>query len=114
MADSALPPSRFGSGFTAGHNSSTGRGAPAAAGPSPAPAVSRLAVVTFTASLALGLVVAPLTLPLSFVAHRQVVDTGRSGGGLAKASMAISGIYLVVGVVVMGLYVYRVHLSAGQ
>lgn len=88
--------------------------APATSGPSPSPAGNRLAAVAFVASLLFGLVVAPLTLPLSFVAHRQAVDAGQGASGLAKASMVISGIYLVLGAVVMALYVYRTHIGAGR
>lgn len=114
MANSALPPSRFGSGFTVGESSSSIPAAPATSGPSPSPAGNRLAAVAFVASLLFGLVVAPLTLPLSFVAHRQAVDAGQGASGLAKASMVISGIYLVLGAVVMALYVYRTHIGAGR
>lgn len=113
LADSALPPSRFRPGFTVGDTPVPVPGAPVAADSEPAAGVNRLAVVTFVATLALGLVVAPLTLPLAFVAHRRVAETGHGGAGLAKASMVISGIYLAVGVVVMALYVYRAHTGTG-
>lgn len=68
--------------------------------------VNRLAAASFAAALFLGLVIAPLTLPLSYVAQRQIRVSGESGASLARAATVISAVYLVVGLVVVGLYVH--------
>lgn len=110
MADSAVPPSKFGAGFTTGSATAP---PPAPVSPRPGSAVlnqaaplNKLAVGTFVAALFLGLVVAPFTLPLALVAQRQIQDSGESGAGLARAAVIISGVYLIFGVVVLGLYFY--------
>ncbi len=68
--------------------------------------VNRLAAASFVAALFLGLVIAPLTLPLSYVAQRQIRTSGESGASLARAATIISAVYLVIGLVVVGLYVH--------
>ncbi|OBF48765.1 DUF4190 domain-containing protein [Mycolicibacterium monacense] len=106
MADSTLPPGRFGAGYI----SDGATWAPAAGftAPelSPAPPLNRLAVATFVTTLVFGLATALFTLPLSYVAHRQIETSGQGGSGLARAAMVISGVYVVVGAVVVGLYLY--------
>ncbi|KUI39021.1 DUF4190 domain-containing protein [Mycobacterium sp. GA-2829] len=106
MADPTLPPGKFGAGYVAGG----AKGGPAAVftAPtvSPAPPLNRLAVATFVTTLVFGLVAALFTLPLSYVAHRQIEASGESGSGLARAAMVISGLYLLIGFVVVGLYLY--------
>lgn len=106
MADPTLPPGRFGAGYISGGATgapATGFTAPALP---PAPPLNRLAVATFVTTLVFGLAAALFTLPLSYVAHRQIETLGQSGSGLARAAMVISGLYLVIGLVVVGLYLY--------
>lgn len=103
MADSALPPGRFGAGYTVGGMTPA---PPAAPAPPLARRLNRLAAATFGAALFFGLVVAPFTLPLSYLAQRQVQASGQDGAGLAKAAMLISALYLVIGAVVIVLYIY--------
>lgn len=108
MADSALPPSRFGAGHTSGNASST----PVLQA---ARRLNPLATVSFAAALVLGLVAAPVTLALSYVAQRQIRTSGHSGAALAKAAMFISVVYLVIGIVVIGLHFYLTGgLGAGR
>jgi len=116
LTDSALPPSRFGAGFAAGKPTSSLASpvVPSAPAPPPGPDLNKLAVVTFVATLLLGLVVAPLTLPLSYLADRQIQASGQSGAGLARASMIISSVYLMIGAVVIGLYIYLRAANAVQ
>lgn len=108
LADSTLPPSMFGAGFTSGS---------AAQAPSPydVPAstvslqetgLNRLAVISFVGALILGLIAAPVTLPMSMYAHRRIRQSGGGGARLAFAAMVISAVYLVIGVVVVLLYVF--------
>lgn len=106
MADPTLPPGRFGAGYISGGATwapAAGFTAPAV---SPGPPLNRLAVATFVMTLVFGLPAALFTLPLSYVAHRQIETSGQSGSGLARAAMVISGVYVVIGVVVAGLYLY--------
>ncbi len=107
MAQESLPPSRFGTGYTAGVSHSL----PAAAsGPVAAP-LDKLAAVTFIAALLLGPLATALTLPLSCVAIRRIGDSQKSGAWLARAALMISGVYLVLGVAVAGLYWYVAFVS---
>jgi hypothetical protein len=118
MADSPLPPSRFGAGYTVG-------AAPPSQPPVPGSAVSAssappqvsdggavgvavaefnsLAAAAFLLVLLLGPFVAPVTMPLGLLARRQISQTPQSGGGLATATVAISCAYLAVGVVLVAL-----------
>ena len=106
MEESALPPSRYGARhLTAGPGSANATPAVVAQ----AAPLNRLAAVSFVAALFLGLVVAPLTLPLSCLAKRQIRLSGEGGASLALAATLISVVYLVIGLVVVGLYA---HLSA--
>lgn len=109
MADSMLPPGRFGAGYTAGGAARASAPTFAAPASPPTPPLNRLAVATFGITLVFGLAVALFTLPLSYLACRQIETTGQSGSGLARAAMAISGVYLVIGMVVIGLYFYLPH-----
>lgn len=111
MAQSAPPPSRFGAGYTAG---ATSAASPTARAPAPDRRLNRLAAVTLGAALFLGLVVAPLTLPLSYLAQRQIRASGHAGSNVARAAMLISAAYLFVGVVVVGLYLYLTGLSGAR
>lgn len=105
MTNPALPPSRFGAGFSTG-----GATAPSPASgpvrPPVGPRLNRLASGTFVAALFLGIVVAPLTLLLAFVAQRQIARSGEGGAALARAAAIISGVYLFLLAVVLGLYLY--------
>jgi hypothetical protein len=120
MADSVLPPSRFGAGYTVGASTPGGSaqpGAPVSAptpGPAAAPTVDGaaalpstgahpLAVASFLLVLLLGPFVVPLTVPLSLFARSQISRTGQGGAGLVKAALALSCIYLAAGVVVLVL-----------
>ncbi len=101
MADPSLPPSKFGAGFTVGAGFAPAtRSAPASEG------ANRLAVSAFVTVLVLGIFVAPITFPVSFVAERQIRRSGQKGAGLATAAKIISGIYLLMGLVVLGLWLY--------
>lgn len=106
MADPTLPPGKFGAGYISGGSAWAPSAALTAPALPPAPPLNRLAAATFVAALAFGLVVALMTLPLSYVAHRQIETSGQTGMGLARAAMVISGVYLVIGIVVAGLYLY--------
>jgi hypothetical protein len=68
-----------------------------------------LAVTAFVLVLLFGPFVAPLTLPMSYVADRRIGQSGESGAGLAKAATLISYGYLVLGVVVLVLYLFVVR-----
>lgn len=109
LGEGSLPPSSFGAGYAApaggdphavaaGENSQLAR-------------VNRLAAGCFATALFLGLLVAPVTLPLSRLAQRRIAETGEAGAGLARAAGFISAVYLVIGVVVVGLYVYRTAVA---
>ncbi|MGV0715834.1 hypothetical protein ABQE93_10550 [Mycolicibacterium sp. XJ662] len=80
----------------------------------PTSRLNRLAAVTFGAALLFGLVVAPVTLPLSYLAQRQIQASGDSGASLARAAMLISAVYLVIGAVVIGLYVFVAGADAAR
>lgn len=120
MADPALPPSRFGAGYTVGPQPATGAappGPPAALGnPGASPAdpahetsapanagVNLLAVVAFVLSLLWGPFLVVLTIPMALHARRQIARRHQGGGGLALAALALAAIYLVVGLVVVVL-----------
>ena len=117
LPDSALPPSRFGAGYTAGRtmptsptSSTSGFPQDRTTGTAPEldrpPPVNKLAVSTFVATVVMGLLVAPFTFPLSYLAYRQTRSSGQPGAALARASMIISGVYLVLGIVVITLYLF--------
>ncbi len=106
MADPTLPPGRFGAGYICGGATWAPAARLNAPALSPAPPLNRLAVATFVTTLVFGLPAALFTLPLSYIAHRQIETSGQSGSGLARAAMVISGVYVVIGVVVVGLYLY--------
>lgn len=111
MAGSALPPSKFGAGFSVGGAAAApprpARGiSPTASPGSVGPRLNRLAIATFVTALFLGWLVAPFTLPLSIVAKRQIAVSGEGGGALARAATIISGVYLALLVVLLGLYLY--------
>lgn len=111
LAGSVLPPSRFGAGYSVGGTPLPAASAPTVAVSATSPAaparVNPVAVTSFVAVLILGLVVAPITLPLALAAQHQIRRSGAGGGRLASAAVIISGLYLVVGAVVIGLYFYR-------
>lgn len=101
MADPPLPPSRFGAGFTVGADTAT---APRqAVAPHDA---NKVALTAFVAVLVLGMFVAPVTFAASFVAERQICRSGQKGAGLATAAKVISAIYLLMGLVALGLWLY--------
>jgi len=118
MADSALPPSRFGAGYTVGAPaqspappaalppsaslSGPSAGAPMAGAGTAAPAadVNSLAAASFVLVLLFGPFVVPLTVPLSLRARSQIVRSGEGGAGLVTATLALSCIYLAAAVVV--------------
>ncbi|KUI25569.1 hypothetical protein AU196_22390 [Mycobacterium sp. IS-1742] len=106
MADSTLPPGRFGAGYVSGGAARAQHAGFTAPALPPDPPLNRLAVATFVTALVFGLAAALITLPLSYVAHRQIETSGQGGAGLARAAMVISGLYLVIGLVVVGLYLY--------
>ncbi|MDH6246229.1 hypothetical protein M2432_003886 [Mycobacterium sp. OTB74] len=116
VADPALPPSRFGVGYTAGGPAPSGAAVPvaniggissAATYPAPSAQSSNLmASVAFALAVFCGLFAVPLTIPLAVVARGQARRGGDRNGGAADAALAVSLIYLVVGVVVLALYVF--------
>ncbi|MGH3677199.1 MAG: hypothetical protein ACRDU5_15950, partial [Mycobacterium sp.] len=79
MGDSALPPSRFGAGFTVGGPTV----APSAARPTVIPPgvsvvkTNPLAVLAFVLVLLFGPFVVPLTIPLAFVARSRSAQAGQ-------------------------------------
>jgi hypothetical protein len=125
MADSMLPPSRFGAGYTVGAQSSASSAPPTASPSAPLSAptpgraagapvldgaaappggnVNSLAAAAFALVLLLGPFVVPLTIPMSLFARSQISRTGEGGTGLVKAVLALSCIYLAAGVVVLTL-----------
>jgi hypothetical protein len=68
--------------------------------------MSRLAVASFVLALLLGPFVVPATLPMAYVARRQINRTGQGGAGLAKAALLISYAYLAVGLTALALLLY--------
>lgn len=124
MIEPRLPPSKFGAGYTAGGVPAAPQVAatiPSASGaavsshplsPSANPGVDHVAAAAFVLVVLFGPFVAPLTLPMSYVAGRRIGKSGQSGAGLAKAAKAISYVYLALAVVVLGLYLFVVR-SAG-
>ncbi|WP_142386891.1 hypothetical protein [Mycobacterium hubeiense] len=106
MPDSALPPSKFGAGYTAAGAASVQPAVTAAPAPLEIARVNVLAVVSFVGALFLGPIAAPVTLPLAYFARARIPHTGECGGRLANAAIIISIGYLMIGVVVAALYVF--------
>lgn len=129
VADPLLPPSRFGAGHTVGPQPpSVAQSLPVAPAPAspppsappqfgsvPAPTdrVNRLAAVSFILVLALGELVAPVTIPMALAAQQQINRSGQPGAGLAKAALLIGLAYLAIGLTVGVLYLYT-HELAGS
>jgi hypothetical protein len=102
MAESATPPSKFQAGYAASG------AVPAAAGGvhhSPRARLNPLAVTSFVIALFVG-VLAPVTVVTGLVARAQIRRSGAAGAGLATASVMISAVYLVAGVVVAALHFF--------
>lgn len=119
MPDSALPPSRFGAGYTVGATPPTA-GSPVTGplpahstiilgasvpptGASPNAPISSVALASFVLVLLMGPFIAPVTIPLSLLARRRIAQTGTAGAGLAKAALAMSCLYLIAAAVVVVL-----------
>lgn len=133
MGDPALPPSKFGAGYTVGGSASPAPGRPTAkpAGTggggrtgsqpsphstpahdrvdagrhadSPAGGINRLAVAAFLLVLLLGPFGITLALPMSYIARRQMGRSGQGGAALARAAVTICYLYLAVGLVFLFL-----------
>ena len=130
VTDPPLPPSRFGAGHTVGPQAPAVAQplpvAPASALPSPSappqfgapPAptdrVNRLAAVSFILVLALGELVAPVTIPMALAAQHQINRSGQPGAGLAKAALLIGLAYLAIGLTVGVLYLYTHELTGNH
>jgi hypothetical protein len=103
--DAGLPPSRFGVGYTVGGSP----GIPAATpspGPPSSPAQAKtnpLAVAAFVLVLLLGPFVVPATIPMAMAARNRSRRSAGGGMGLANTALILSGIYAVLGVVVLVL-----------
>jgi hypothetical protein len=141
MADSGLPPSRFGAGYTVGPPAAApsgryhvtpdtgidaGRGiaavnashqplsqapigwAPTVADP-PTAGMNPMAVAAFVLALVFGPFVIPITLPMAYVARRQISGSGQGGATLAKAAVLVNLVYLAVGAALLVLYVFVVR-----
>ena len=133
MGDPALPPSKFGAGYTVGGSASapgrptanpagTGGGGPTGSQPashstlardpvdavhtadSPNAGMNRLAVAAFLLVLLFGPFGIPLTLPMSHIARYQIGRSGQGGAVLATAAVMLSYAYLAVGLVVLFLW----------
>jgi hypothetical protein len=125
VTEPALPPSRFGAGYsvggapaapparptatTAGAAGRDGIGPPATYPALSATGMNRLAVTAFVLVLFFGPFVVLLTLPMAYIARHQINRSGQGGAGLAKAAVLIGYAYLAVGmtVLVLALYVDR-------
>jgi hypothetical protein len=101
--DAGLPPSRFGAGYTVGGSPSSPSIGPSPAAPAPATSstMSPLAVCAFVLVLLLGPFVVPATIPMAAAARGQSRRSAGGGLGLANAALILSGIYAVLGVVVL-------------
>jgi hypothetical protein len=116
VADSLLPPSRFGAGYTAGGPTPSGAQLPTAnASGTPsattypdvtAQSSNLMASVSFALAVFCGLFAVPLTIPLAIVARGQIKRRGGGNGGFADAALIVSLIYLAIGAVVLVLYVF--------
>jgi hypothetical protein len=122
VPDSSLPPSRFSAGYTVGAQPASQQAArtTAAITPSPTPVagpaagaaapvsaakVDGLAVSSFVLVLLLGPFVAPVTMPMGFVARSRIARSGGAGQAFATAAVALSCVYFALGVVVIALAV---------
>jgi hypothetical protein len=110
--NSALPPSRFRAGYTAGapapvagagHGGGTSTGSPA-----PTQDFSGLATVSLVLVTLLGVFVAPVTTPMALVARAQIRRTGGSAW-MANAAAIVGTIYLLLGATAIVLWFVVPH-----
>ncbi|MEW5808616.1 MAG: DUF4190 domain-containing protein [Actinomycetota bacterium] len=112
MNQSPLPRGKFGAGYTVG-GPTAGVAADPAFGTSVSSRFNGAAFVAFVVTLLLGPFVAPVTIPLAVMAHRQILRSGQAGAGLAKATVFVGVAYLAVGAVAVLLMFWPAGAGAG-
>ena len=133
VGEGVLPPSKFDAGYTVSGppaappapQAATTGGFPPGSGATPRQAryqvlspqappgdpdavaategTNSLAVAAFVLAMVFGPFAVAVTLPMAYLARRQITQTGQGGAGLATAAVMISYVYLALGVTVLAL-----------